>query len=161
MKCRKLNTVERGNIDMHTETVHACVETGENDVMNFIFDFLARFEKEFEKAVLEKQKPGRKKYDSSRLFYIASRRKLGLKLRELRKKAGLTRDEAIKLVNLKSPVMITYYEIGRSFPPEEYIEKLGKLAHSSDEEIEELKRELRCLKIVRFQPTVGCYKQTK
>jgi len=140
---------------------NVCATVSDSSTTDFVCSFLACFEKEFERAVFGKRKLKRKKHDSSRLFYIASRRKFGFKLRELRKKAKLTRDEAVKFANVNSPTMITYYEIGRSFPPEEYVKKLGKLAGLSRKEIEKLQQELKCLRIMRFQPTAGCQRQKR
>lgn len=155
-----MNSVERSDIKV---SAYTCGTAGKNSAIDFVCSFLACFEKEFEKAILEIREQEfekkRKKLDNSRLFCVASRRKFGFKLRELRKKAKLTRDEAAKLANINSPTMITYYEIGRSFPPEEYVEKLGKLAGLSREEIEKLQQELKCLRIMRFQPTAGRQRQ--
>lgn len=102
--------------------------------------FFEEFDLEFSKKINE------------RTSVIPLERKLfGEKIRELRKKTGLKRDEAAKAIGKKSPHIIVYYESGRNLPPKEYIEFLCKRACLSPDETVKLFEDFEKIKKTRYR----------
>jgi len=76
------------------------------------------------------------------------RKKLGTRLRDLRKKAGLKRREVAELLGKRSETLISYYESGKHLPPVEYIDLLAERLNLKKEEVHELKSILHFLKLL-------------
>jgi len=110
------------------------------DVMQL---FVTLFDSEIEREIQNmKRKPREEE---------VLRKELGMKLRSLRKKAGLKRSEAAELLGKKSEVVISYYESGKFLPPAEYVDLLAKRLNLKKEEVEELKSILLFLKLTSSQ----------
>jgi len=92
--------------------------------------FISLFDSEIEEQILKLKR--RPHYEE--IF----RKELGMRLRNLRKKAGLKRKEVAKLLG-KAESMISYYESGDRFPPVEYIDLLAEKLNLKKEEVDELK----------------------
>lgn len=100
--------------------------------------FVALFDSEIEKQILSlKRRPRHEE---------VLRKELGMRLRNLRKRAGLKRKEAAELLG-KAESMISYYEGGDRFPPVEYIDLLAEKLNLKREEVDELKSILYFLRL--------------